>query len=283
MSINYQKVTSTKGHKKYSWNIEKYESAMNVAEDCSKRRITNDSFKDMAKERMGSFEGVRSYEEALDLLKNGYQPTVENLREKLKATCTGTGKRIKFQNDICGFAPVVPLAMKGIPQAMIGMTMRPIKTKVIDIYYDITCSCGTSSEQIIENGQKLLGAVIALEKAGYRFNIYAVQSYTESRNADMLIVKVKSSDKPIDLKRISFPLTHTAFFRVIGFDWYSKTPKGTYRGGYGHAISFEFDSSDEQRELAEQLFGSNAIFILGREIMHKNEEYIMEVLTNGKN
>ena len=276
-TINTKSVKA--GSHNYKVMIENYNSAMEVAEDCRKRKITSNSFQDQSKETFGNWEGVQSYEEALSLLSNGYQPTVESLKEKLKGTKMGNGKRIAFKNDMVGAVPVVPLAMMGVPNNMINMTMKPIKCKVIDVYYDVTCSSGTSSEQIIKNGQKLLGAVLELERQGYKFNIYAVQTYADRTSVDILTVKVKSSSQPIDLKRISFPLTHTAFFRVIGFDWYSKTPEGKYRSGYGHALSYDLSRTDLD-EFAQKAFGNNAVFISGKNIMHSDEKYIMEVLTD---
>ena len=267
------------GSHNYKVMMEKYNSAMEVSDDCRRRPITSSSFQDKSKETFGEWEGVESYDEALSLLSNGYQPTVETLKEKLKGTKMGMGKRISFKNDMVGAVPVVPLAMMGVPNNMINMTMKPIKCKVIDIYYDVTCSFRTTSDQIIKNGQKLLGAVLELEKQGYKFNIYAVQTYADRTSVDVLTVKVKSSSQPIDLKRISFPLTHTAFFRVIGFDWYSKTPEGKYRSAYGHALSYDLSRS-ELDDFARQAFGDNAVFISGKNIMHEDEKYIMEVLTD---
>ena len=260
--------------------VESYGSAMEVVEDCRKRRITDGCFRDMSTESMGSFEGVDSYDEALDYLHNGYQPTVDRLRSAVNAKIYGTDKRMTFNNNIIGYAPVVPLVLKGVPNCMIDTQMKPIKTKVIDIYYDVTCSCATDSDEIIRNGQKVLGAIIELEKQGYRINLYAVQTYAEGlRDVDVLTVKLKSSTQPLDLRRISFPLTHTAFFRVIGFDWYSKTPKGKYRSGYGRALSYNLDKV-QAKEFARQVWGDNAIYIAGKEIMHHNEEYIKEVFLN---
>lgn len=281
MSTLIKKKVSTSGHRDFKVNLERYESAQEVVKHCQERPMTSSSFHDQSRASFGSWEGVRSYNEALDLLKNGYQPTVEKLKDTVKANRTGYGKRISFGNDIQGFAPIVPLALKGVPQSMVNMTMKQIKAKVIDVYYDMTTSAGTSSETIIENGQKLLGAIMGLEKQGYKFNLYAMQSYADEHSTDMLVVKIKSSDRPIDLKRISFPLTHTAFFRVIGFDWYSKVPDGKYRPGYGKALKFIMNQK-ELDELASQMFGKNAVLISGRHIQERDDEYIKEVLTNDK-
>ena len=186
-------------------------------------------------------------------------------------------KRISFQNNIVGASPIVPLALKGVPNCMVDMKMKPIKCKVIDVYYDMTCSCGTNSDDIIKNGQKMLGAILDLEHQGYRFNLYAIQTYSDTKSVDLLAVKIKSSNQPLDLRRMSFPLTHTAFFRVIGFDWYSKFPKGTYRGGYGCALGYELSNS-EIKEFSRAMFGDNAVYFVGKNILHNDEEYIKEVL-----
>ena len=268
------------GNRNFKANIERYESAHEVWQDCKARTITDSSFYDFNHKHVSrDWEGVDSYDEALQLLQGGYQPTVDKLAEALKMNRTVATKRTTFINDIAGFAPIVPLALKGVPNSMIASYTNPIKCKVVDIYYDMTCSCSTSPETIIQNGQKVLGAIIDLEKQGYRFNLYALQTYAEGYDADILCVKVKASDKPLDLKRISFPLTHPAFFRVIGFDWYSKCPVAKYRSGYGRALAYEVS---DHRNFAKQAFGDNAIYISGTEIKHKDTEHLKEVFTNAK-
>lgn len=268
---------------RYAVNVERYESAAEVVQNCRKRERTDSRFHDMPKTSLDDFHGVASYDEALQLMENGYQPTVEKLRESVKVNAMGTKKRIQFKNDIVGSAPVVPLALKGVPNSMMNMTMKPIKRKVIDVYYDMTCSCSTESSDIIEAGQKILAAILELEAQGYRFNLYGVQTYTSDSDADMLVVKLKSSNQPLDLKRISFPLTHTAFFRVIGFDWYSKVPGGKYRPGYGQALNYR-SSKEDRIGAMRQMFGDGAIYMNAVEAIRNSQEHIKEVFTNaGKN
>ena len=265
--------------------IESYNSTADVVRDCKTRTITDGRFNNMQDGTLGghsnSWCGVDSYEQALKFLEEGYQPTVEKLKVGIKANLQGQGKRISFHNDIVGYAPIVPLAILGVPQAMINSKMKPIKAKVVDIYYNMTASVGTKSEDIIKAGIKLLSTVMSLEQQGYRFNIYAVQNYYRNYKCYMLKVKVKDSAQPIDLKRISFPLTHTGFFRVIGFDWYSKFPEAKYISGYGYPIERDF-SNDRMQKAMKELFGDNAVFFGCEKIMKESEEYIKEVLTNVK-
>jgi hypothetical protein len=279
MSTIKNKTAGVKG-RKIDIHMEQFESAMEVAQTCKTRTITDSRFNDQSKIYFSNWKGVKSYDEALDLLRNGYQPTVDKMSGLFKATKNGEGKRFAFLNNVQGFAPVVPLALKNVPNCMIDMQMRPIKAKVIDVYYDMTASCGVDSDDIIKAGQTLLGAIIELEKQGYRFNLYAVQTYYDARDCDMLVVKIKSSGQPLDLKRISFPLTHTAFFRVVGFDWYSKVPGGKYRGGYGHALAYDY-SNEQLQEIAHQAFSKTAVYFSAAKILDEEKEHVKEVLTNG--
>lgn len=257
--------------------VERYNSAMEVVKDIRSRNITDSRFDDKSKKEFDSWEGVKTYEEALDLLENGYQPTVAKLKEKMRDVGkVGYQKRMRTENSVVGGSVVVPLAMMGVPKSMLDTKIKPIKCKVIDVYYDMTCSCGTSSRTIIENGQKLLGAILEMEKLGYKFNLYAVQGYNDSDSSDMLVVKIKSSNQPLDLKRMSFSLTHTAFFRVIGFDWYSRCPKAHYRSGYGRALAYIMSDS-EMNEFAKKVLGENALYISGANIKDKDEQYLKGV------
>lgn len=279
MSIIKDKAVSRDG-KKFSIHMECYDNAMEVAQTCRTREITDRSFDDKSKERFSDWEGVKTYDEALELLRNGYQPTVEKMAGVFKANKSGEAKRFSFINNVQGFAPVVPLALKNVPNCMINMQMKPIKSKVVDVYYDMTASCSTDSDKIIKAGQTLLGTIVELEKQGYRFNLYAVQTYSDTESCDMLVVKIKSSGQPLDLKRISFPLTHTAFFRVVGFDWYSKVPGGKYRDGYGCGIAYK-NTEEELQNIAHQAFGKTAVYFSAAKIIKTDKEHVKEVLTNG--
>lgn len=263
--------------------IESYERAADVVRDAKSRPITDGRFEDQTtKGSDKGWTGVSSYAEALELMESGYQPTVDKLKSSIKANVRGQVKRTQFFRDVCGFNPIVPLAIQGVPECMVNSRMTQIKAKVIDVYYDMTASCGTSKENIMSAGASVLGAIMELEMQGYRFNLYAIQSYYESRNGcDMLCVKVKSASQPIDLKRISFPLTHTAFFRVIGFDWYSRTPKGKYRGCYGQALGYKFDEAKLTAGFKE-IFDKNAVVFSASKIVGKDAGHIREVLTNVK-
>lgn len=280
MSRIYEKVANKAG-RAFKLTIENYNSAQEMVKDLKSRSITNWQFKDKSKATFGAWDGCRSYDECLNYLSNGYQPTVEKLKDSIKPNVKGTSKRITFKNDIVGGAPVVPLALIGVPNCMIDTKIKPIKTKVLDIYYDITCSSSTTSAEIIEAGQKLLATIMRFEQSGYKFNLYAVQGYSDENSCDMLTIKVKSSSQPLDIKRMSYTLTHTSFFRVLGFDWYSRTPKAKYRTAYGRTISYYFNYDEDRiNDFAKQVFGNNSIYLSAMMMCQMNKSARDEYINN---
>lgn len=277
MSVMFEK--TYKGHEAH---VEVYDSVMDVVNDCKTRKITDTRFDNMRTHSMRkSWEGVNNYKEALQIMNDGWAEEVKGLQATVNKVKTMTQKRIAFRNDIQGFAPIVPLAILGVPNAMINTIMKPIKSKVISVYYNMAVSCGNSAETIVKNGRKIVEAIVALENSGYRVNLYSLQAYSNDEGTDLLAVKVKSANQPLDLKRICFPIMHAAMFRVIGFDWYSKFPKGRYRSGYGMALSTAIGEKKAQ-ELVRELFGKEAVYLMATEVQRKEVEYITEMLKDGK-
>ena len=261
-------------------NIEFYTNAQQIVNDLQARKKTSKEFKSDEYADPHWVGGTR--EQTYTMLKEGYQPTVDKMKDVIKFTAKGVGKRTQFMNHVEGFAPIVPNAIMGLPNSMITSRTKAIKNKVLDVYYDITANCGTKSKELIEAGQKLLGVILELEAQGYRFNLYVTQDYYDSlKGCDMLCLRVKSANQPFDLKRMSFPLTHSAFFRGIGFEWYSKFPLGTYRFGYGKAISCEKSQEEISAEF-KRLFGPSSVYFSVVSLLKKEPDYIKGVLTNDK-
>ena len=259
-------------------NMEIYGSAQEVAEHLEVRQKTSSDFKSDPYERK-SFTGATK-EETYKMLREGYQPTVDALKKGTRVSASG--KRFKLFNGVVGFAPIVPNAIMGLPNSMVNSSMKQIKTKVLDIYYDMTVSAYVDSNDLIKAGQKMLGVILEMEAQGYRFNLYVCQTYGDGKGCDMLCVKVKSANQPFDLKRMSFPVSHTAFFRGVGFDWYSKFPIGTYRIGYGTPI-YHLKSQEEIKKEFKRLFGQGAVYFSAQSIVKdisSADNYIKGVLTN---
>jgi len=269
-------------------NWECYDSAQEMVNDLEKRDYSCDRYRNHQKENEDRmkydsdwFGGVSSHKDAFELLKNGYDVNVKEFDKSFKSNSEGIGKRFTFRNNVCGFAPVVPLSILNVPECMVDITTKPIKAKVVTIVYCNSCYAGTSNKTILDAGKKFLSAITQLEMEGYRFNLFATQNYTDNYSSDILTVKVKSANQPLDIKRCAFPLMHTAFFRAIGFEWVARTPKGKYRSGYGRELRTELCSSDFKR-FVEEIYGKNNIYISIDQIRDKGVEHIKEMLKYDK-
>lgn len=269
---------------KFLFNIEEYGSAFEVAnlnsqrevtKQCEGRRLTD---KDVRGDK--DFYGVSSISEAHDLLKNGWTQEVERMTATLKKAHTMMAqKRVGFRNDVEGFAPVVPLAMMNVPQSMINMTMKPIKSKVVKIYYSIEDRASTPSKKFLDRGRKIMEAIIMLERSGYRCELHSIQAFCDDDHdrADILLIRVKEANQPLDIKRVMFPFTHPAMFRVIGFTWQDKCPTAKFihnRGVPFHVIG------DYNKKFTDA-FGSECIY-LDPKIADKGVEEIKNTIINGR-
>lgn len=255
------------------FNVEEYDSSMELVKILERRDIrpcwkghTGD-----LKDGDEKWVGVKSYKEALNLLFNGWTDNLNVVQNKLNRVKTsGTGKRISFRNDVVGFAPVVPLAMMNVPKAMVNCYQKPIKSKVIKVFYNIAVSFSTSKDTILNNGIKVLEKIISLENSGYRCELYAMQAYCSMERSDVLIVKIKEANQPLDIKRIMFPLIHPAMFRSIGFQWESRSCDFLPCRGRPFTGVYKQNSS----EIIKELFGDKSVFLDGTKMSEGGTEYL---------
>ncbi len=260
MIKNYEIKKKAKNGREYTFVVEEFPSAYELAETNRHRAVTPQWKGDCleAGEIEKGWHGVESRDEAYDFLRDGWTQELESVNAMMKKVTTVTApKRSAFKNDVVGFAPVVPLAMMNVPNSMLNTNMKPVKSKIVKILYDITDSCSTKPETFLKRGKRIMEVIIGLERSGYRCELYAMQSYYSDRKAEVLLVKIKESNQPLDVRRMMFPLTHPAFFRVVGFEWQDRFPPARRLAGRGHALKFE----DNHDELIKSMFGTEFVFL----------------------
>lgn len=294
MSIIREKVIDLKGkdysRKDISIRSETYSSVNSFASDLIRRpyRFRDYDMKHPDSDYEGGYKSsnISSYEEMLELLKNGYTPLVNRLRRVTKEYAIKAPK-VRFANGVAGFAPVVPNALKNLPNSMVSSAISNTG-KVLDVYYSNSMTYGYGAEDFLNAGEHLIRSLIDLEKQGYRFNLYACSffvlnhGYVDGQGAreshhndeiDILAVKIKSSDKPLDLKRMSFPLSHPGWFRVASWDWQGQSPITRHFGKCrGTSIRTKFEQDEAVSAIIRSIFGDRAIFIDAEEIDRNKED-----------
>ena len=243
-----------------------------------KRPLTGNGDSDVKKSVYKSFHGVDSYDEALNLFKNGLPSVCKDLKQTsltldgANANDIGAINKRQRRNYYNGYAPNVGRALLGLPKDMrqIKRVKTPVKT--VSLLYNNSTNGSTDSEDIMKSGKTVFTLGYALEKLGYKVNIDLLV-YAAERDGDyaLCIVTLKEFKQAFDLLKLSFPLTHTAAFRVFGFRWLETVP-GLKRKWFGNGSQMNKDSI--KHELDKQHYNSKAYIITIKDCMNANFDYI---------
>lgn len=223
--------------------------------------------------------GVSSTEDAVRMLYEGWEDKIPEARlriREIEKTLPKTSRAVK--NAPVGFAPVVPLAIMGVPECMSSDARKPVKSRVISIYYDFGATSGVSAEDLTWAGMRTLAEIVKLEKTGYRVRLYGVHWQSNEYHGNAAVVKLKSEYTPLDLKRVMFPMVHPAYFRIIHLGWYDRCPTKKYMISCGHSIYVR--PQNEIDVIINQCFGPSAIYISAAKMISRNynEKYVNNYL-----
>jgi len=223
-----QKKIENENNMLYYEQFDSYHEFLNVVEKRDKENPHGEYTLSYSGKR-GSWVGVKSYEEARNLLINGWDAKVEYFKKEFESETKKLDEKkvVKQFTDVVGFMPIVPNAIIGLPNCMINMRTEHKKTKVIKFLIDNTVSGSESSESLIKYYSKVLARIGVLEKNGYRCRIEILQTYTDERTSKIkagFTVLVKSENQLFDIKRMAYPIAHTSMLRVFGFGWENSLP-----------------------------------------------------------
>lgn len=192
------------------------------------------------------FTQTSNFEEAMNLLKNGWDDMANKLTNSLKAIEKEVKPAMKSRSclSVTGYQAVVPLYLQGVPNNMVNKKMTPMKQKVVTLNKSINYSCGVKSETIINESIKTLQIVKKLEAQGYRCNLNVIFVVSEStkglsnKNEKTISVKVriKSANEKLNISKVAFPLVHPSMLRRLFFRFievYPETP-ASFLFGYGY-------------------------------------------------
>ena len=197
------------------------------------------------KEGKNDFCGGLSWDESIDALWNGLPETCKALQSDLrKFRENGTvnlGNRSVPRNYYYGSKPNVPAALAGKPKSMRQRQRQPQKVKTVRIVYDQCQNANTSAMTLKQSGTAVLCLVYALEKSGYRVKFDLLPFASQRMNECAIsLINLKDFRQPLDLLKLSFPITHPAMFRRFGFTWLETVEDlGPFYDGHGHHIDRE--------------------------------------------
>ena len=187
-----------------------------------------------------AFTGTDSYEQAVEMFKNGWQSKAEELTKKLKViqnqVIDAQVQKVLF--DVVGFQASVPRYLQGIPTNMVNKKLVPIKQKIVTINKDISYNCGVTTEQIVEASIQTLQLVKRIEAQGIRVNLNLIWGVKASGSNEIVKVRLKSANERVNISKLAFPLVHPSMLRRLCFRYLEVAPTIThgYLYGYGSPL-----------------------------------------------
>lgn len=168
--------------------------------------------------RTGSekFAGTESYEAANILLRDADSRTAAALKAAaaVHVKTLGEGRRTRHFNAVCGGAVNVPATIMGLPKSMIRTEKVTYKdSKVLTICYNGTAASSVDKNALRDTAAALMGAIMGLEKNGYRINLYVYMGSRRGADSCNMFVRIKDSGQYLDLKKMAYPLVNPSMLR----------------------------------------------------------------------
>lgn len=189
------------------------------------------------------FTNTESFDEAVNLLHNGWTDKAKELTKKLKAVERDMAPIMKQQRcvSVAGYQPIVPLFLAGQPANMIGTRMQPVKQKVVTLVKSISYNWLVDTDEWTEQGLKALAIVKKLEANGLRVNVDIVRGgYDSDTNSNGIVcrVRVKNANERLNVSKLAFTMCHPSMQRRLMFRFtevYDKVSSG-YVSTYGRTF-----------------------------------------------
>lgn len=224
-------------------NFMRYESVAelsNALRDAQPLQVWVDSWervrKNMSDAECKKFAGC-TFAKAFELLDKGDAKRAAMIKaegEILNEAQGGTMPRIEI--GVYGCIPSVPNYLRGVPANMMRVVREPRRNPIIDVYVDTGISCHTQLKDAAIATAKIANVITAVEMSGVRVNLYAVFGTHESKDYAGFAVKIKEANAPLNLLNIAFPMTNSAFCRVVSLHWQECNSDKVW-GGHGTLMS----------------------------------------------
>ena len=172
-------------------------------------------------EKAYRFTGTRNYNEAVELMQNGWLEVAQELNKRLKKTVSASTLKNKrtFERRVSvqGATPIVPLYLQGVPSNMQTTNIVQKKNKVITVNVNIGYNGGASVEKIKTNAFCAIETIRNLEASGYKCNLNIFDTAYEGSFGYVLKIKVKNAGERLNVSKLSFPLCHPSMLRRFTF------------------------------------------------------------------
>lgn len=218
-----------------------------------------------------SFKGCNNYDEAREMLTHGYNESVDRMVKKVN-TLQKTGNAVRNQNypDVVGYQPIVPLALMGVPTSMMNQKKVQVKSKVITVNYDCGVTAKHKPKEVLDFGCEFINWCLNLENRGFRVKINYIKTFNptggDTDRQYVLAIPLKNENQPLNIKRMSFALTHVAMQRYLSWDWVERLPGSTKVSNFGRSLSGWSEDSKYHKNIKDYYGDSSLLVTFGMDL-----------------
>lgn len=227
-----------------------------------------------------NFCGTASYEEADNLMLNGWNNGAKEIKKSMLKISTFEAKKDRhIKINYIGAVPCIPAYLSGSPAYMITIKKKQTSKPVITLFYNSSVSFSVDAKDITAAAAKLMQAIQEIETAGVGVTLWCGSVRESSRCSEKVAnaVKIKDSREPFNLLNVAYPLTHPSFNRRHAFAFVERCggDSKTWRG-YGYAVT----NAAIMHEELENLNISTDICLTYYDLENKTKDEILTMLKN---
>ena len=166
--------------------------------------------------------GTHTWEDAEELLANGYDVGAEKLMKKV-LSIHNTAQRPRQVASVVGYSPIVPNALRGVPKTMFATKSAPKVVPLRKVFIVNTAGALIEADKLLESGAVMLNVCNQLEMAGVRTQIVSIPkfSYTVNKKREVYSlgcsIKLKDYREQFSFKKMAYVIAHVSMFRRHGF------------------------------------------------------------------
>lgn len=188
------------------------------------------------------FTGTASFEEAMSLLKFGWQTAIDEF--KSVNSSYGNKPTPRQTLGVAGYAPCVPAYLNNVPNAMVTKKMVVNKQPIVDIVHTVCYHWRWEAKDILKEGKKVLSIVKAIESQGKRCRLHVAyvnvnNTYGTKHYWVGCKVCIKEPNERLNISKVSFALANPSMLRRIFLKFVEVCPeygKGFNTTTYGSPV-----------------------------------------------
>lgn len=196
----------------------------------------------------GSWNGTYTFEQALDLARNGWHAVTDATMERMIPLVEAVGSMMQQEEyfyAVTGNTFDVARLLEGEPECWINQesNIKEGAGKVLRIVFNFTCSASITREVIIAKGAAIAALVTLLERRGIPVQVDTVEYSGHYGQHYQMWVTAKEPGQDLDVPRLMFAMANLAMQRRISWAVHEAVWP-IFGGGYYGSVGEVEDTGD---------------------------------------